>query len=498
MALATRCPHCHTTFRVAADQLKLRGGIVRCGTCQQVFDGNATLVDTDAPVLKPAPVVPPAPVPEPAPPAPVFPAFVEPEPEFDVLPPTFSPLEYGNGPPAWYSARQGRPSLQPVPPPDAFPALFREDPVPAPVVEAEPAPVVVPAPEVPPVAEPEPVPEPAPLPEPVPAPLPEPEPEPVVEPVVEPAPAAPVRLEPTLDVDVPAPRRPSAQVASRRLRNAAAHAAAAPPPEAVVVPEPQPLPAPDSIIDSNGEQYAPLPEQNSLLRMESSPPRKSAGIEYAPDSVLPGQVRRKKGNRRAATVPAAVPAPVAAPRAVEADEPEFIKLGRAREQHGRLRTQLMAGGCVLLLLLLAVQGFASSRDVMAARYPALRPLALSLCAAFGCRVELPTQIDTLAVETGELQTLGNDAFTFTTLLRNQGTLVQAWPSLELTLHDANDKPLVRRVFAPRDYLPAQALAKGAVPLSASGFAAHTEQAVKLSFVLNGLKPSGYHIAIFYP
>ncbi|HWJ95642.1 MAG TPA: zinc-ribbon domain-containing protein, partial [Telluria sp.] len=54
MALATKCPHCGTTFRVASDQLKLRGGIVRCGTCQQVFDGNASLVDLDQ-LATPAP-----------------------------------------------------------------------------------------------------------------------------------------------------------------------------------------------------------------------------------------------------------------------------------------------------------------------------------------------------------------------------------------------------------------------------------------------------------
>jgi predicted Zn finger-like uncharacterized protein len=48
MALATKCPHCNTIFRVAADQLKLRGGIVRCGTCREVFDGNAALVDPAA------------------------------------------------------------------------------------------------------------------------------------------------------------------------------------------------------------------------------------------------------------------------------------------------------------------------------------------------------------------------------------------------------------------------------------------------------------------
>ncbi|WP_307732444.1 MJ0042-type zinc finger domain-containing protein [Massilia sp. MB5] len=45
MALATKCPHCNTVFRVAHDQLKLRGGIVRCGACNEVFDGNAALLE---------------------------------------------------------------------------------------------------------------------------------------------------------------------------------------------------------------------------------------------------------------------------------------------------------------------------------------------------------------------------------------------------------------------------------------------------------------------
>ncbi len=43
MALATRCPNCHALFRVAADQLKLRGGLVRCGACRNVFDATGTL-----------------------------------------------------------------------------------------------------------------------------------------------------------------------------------------------------------------------------------------------------------------------------------------------------------------------------------------------------------------------------------------------------------------------------------------------------------------------
>lgn len=39
MTLATTCPRCKTSFKVVADQLKLRRGMVRCGVCQTVFSG---------------------------------------------------------------------------------------------------------------------------------------------------------------------------------------------------------------------------------------------------------------------------------------------------------------------------------------------------------------------------------------------------------------------------------------------------------------------------
>jgi len=40
---AVVCPYCNTMFRFAPDQLRVRGGIVRCGACQEIFDGSATL-----------------------------------------------------------------------------------------------------------------------------------------------------------------------------------------------------------------------------------------------------------------------------------------------------------------------------------------------------------------------------------------------------------------------------------------------------------------------
>jgi predicted Zn finger-like uncharacterized protein len=72
MALATRCPQCGALFRVGADQLKSRGGLVRCGSCQHVFNAIGRLdylepnVDTIDPAARrsatptQAPVAPPS------------------------------------------------------------------------------------------------------------------------------------------------------------------------------------------------------------------------------------------------------------------------------------------------------------------------------------------------------------------------------------------------------------------------------------------------------
>lgn len=74
MALTTRCPQCATTFRVAADQLRIRNGLVRCGVCASVFDGReyldelaAVALPPQSPAHRPAPAQPQAPIGTPGP-----------------------------------------------------------------------------------------------------------------------------------------------------------------------------------------------------------------------------------------------------------------------------------------------------------------------------------------------------------------------------------------------------------------------------------------------
>jgi len=57
MSLATRCSHCSTIFRVVQDQLKVSGGWVRCGRCNEVFNALEGLMDLERD--KPPPPMPP-------------------------------------------------------------------------------------------------------------------------------------------------------------------------------------------------------------------------------------------------------------------------------------------------------------------------------------------------------------------------------------------------------------------------------------------------------
>lgn len=214
--------------------------------------------------------------------------------------------------------------------------------------------------------------------------------------------------------------------------------------------------------------------------------------------VAPRTPRARAAEARAARKSKLTPTKIEPPklRVPEPDEPEFVRRGRQRERSGKAMRIAMAVGSVLLLLALGAQVVLHFRTPLAARYPGLKPALVSLCGVLGCRVELPARIEQLVIDTGELTTLGGNAYTFTTQLRNQGDSTQAWPSIELTLNDADDKPLVRRVFGPRDYLATGPLQAG--PLLDQGFAAHAEQPIKLHFRVAEPAPSGYHVAVFYP
>lgn len=82
-SFVTQCPHCQTSFRVSHAQLSVARGVVRCGSCLQVFNAAKQLLEQHAgkEAVTPAPAIVQPPQAQPAvsePPVVEAPAIVEP------------------------------------------------------------------------------------------------------------------------------------------------------------------------------------------------------------------------------------------------------------------------------------------------------------------------------------------------------------------------------------------------------------------------------------
>jgi predicted Zn finger-like uncharacterized protein len=148
-------------------------------------------------------------------------------------------------------------------------------------------------------------------------------------------------------------------------------------------------------------------------------------------------------------------------------------------------------GILLALLVLGFQAIMQLRVELAVLYPSARPALLAVCEVLGCEVSLPRNIDLIGIETSDLHPdpAANGRLQLVASLRNRAPFAQPWPQLEVTLTDVADQPLVRRVFAPTEYLPADG-----VP----AFAAKSEQPVNLLLEAPGVVAIGYRLYVFYP
>lgn len=177
----------------------------------------------------------------------------------------------------------------------------------------------------------------------------------------------------------------------------------------------------------------------------------------------------------------------------ETEPPGFVKRAERRERAGRMLKVIMmilAGVMVPVLLLQALYYW---RNPLAEAAPPLRPMLNGMCVALHCSVGLPAEIDRLSLEANELQVVppNQNVYALTVVMRNRGPGAQAWPHLELTLNNDDEKAVVRRVFRPRDYLPdARQVDRG--------IAADSEQLIKLNFELKDALVSGYRVYLFYP
>ncbi len=161
------------------------------------------------------------------------------------------------------------------------------------------------------------------------------------------------------------------------------------------------------------------------------------------------------------------------------------------------RPSILVWGLLALLAAAALLGQATYRyrTEIAAVFPDARPALVAACRAAGCEVSLPRKPELMSIDSSDLQAdpKAENVIVLNALLRNRAPFPQAYPSLELTLTDDADKPVLRRVLAPQDDLGVARAATVDAGLPPSG-----EAAVRVNFDAGRTRATGYRLYLFFP
>ncbi|WP_020167122.1 MULTISPECIES: zinc-ribbon and DUF3426 domain-containing protein [Methylotenera] len=152
---------------------------------------------------------------------------------------------------------------------------------------------------------------------------------------------------------------------------------------------------------------------------------------------------------------------------------------------------LIAINCLLLLAAI-LQSAYFLRSKIAADYPQFKPYLVQACEHLRCKIHLPQQLDLLSIDDSDMQEsqIHQDVVDFSSLIINNSNHVQAYPNIELTLTDAEDKPVLRKLVKPQEYLqPTTDPAKG--------IGAHDEERIKLAINVHALSVAGYRVLLTY-
>ena len=196
----------------------------------------------------------------------------------------------------------------------------------------------------------------------------------------------------------------------------------------------------------------------------------------------------------AATPPAPVqPPPSSEEEDVDGDatpEPGFVRAARRQAFWHSAGVRFV----LLLLCLAALAGLAAQmavhqRNALAAAQPQLRPWLEQACVRLGCAIGPDRRIAAVAIDSSGFVKAGRgDSYQLTLAIKNLSGAAVAMPAVELTLTDAQDQAVLRRVLLPAEL-------EAPVEL-----AAHGEWSGQTMVVLAGpaLRLSGYRVLAFYP
>lgn len=251
--------------------------------------------------------------------------------------------------------------------------------------------------------------------------------------------------------------------------------------------------------EENGEKTGEI--RDVLLEGIPSPardtPRTAGRFEPSPTDGAAGVVERESGGKGGRDEPAAVDLPDGSGRPedlagilADATLAESFLARSFGYSDAANRPFKWAGICLGALLLFQVIGHFRGEIVLSV--PFLRPPLEFLSGVFGARVPLPRHARMIDLEVSDIQKdTEHGLFILEALLRNRANYGQAYPSLELSLTNANDEVVVRRIFEPSEYLP--------LKLSLmQPFAANADINIRLWIEVQDVLPVGYRLDVIYP
>ncbi len=176
----------------------------------------------------------------------------------------------------------------------------------------------------------------------------------------------------------------------------------------------------------------------------------------------------------------------------DSSEPHFIRTAQ-KKQTGLFTNILLGLVTVSLLGTLCVQCLYMFSDRMIVWWPPSESFISKACDTFACPRRLETRIAALTIESSELQIIPElkNKYSLSLLIRNSSSSYQTWPHIELTLTDQEKKTIIRKIFAPANYLQnAEFILKGIPP--------YAEESVGLYLEMQTESNADYRISLFYP
>ncbi|PPC88136.1 MAG: hypothetical protein CTY37_01910 [Methylotenera sp.] len=147
---------------------------------------------------------------------------------------------------------------------------------------------------------------------------------------------------------------------------------------------------------------------------------------------------------------------------------------------------------LLLVIVALLQSIYFLRSTIAVNYPQFKPYLQQSCAYLNCKVNLPQQLDLLTIDDSDMQESDDyqNVINFSSLLINNAPHAQAYPNIELTLTDIDDKPVLRKLVRPQEYL------NSGVNII-DGLMGREEVRINLAINVQNLSVAGYRVLITY-